>query len=1071
MRKFGLLDASAISTAALGLSMAFAAPAFAQTPTAGDDEGVTEAEAPENLGQNEVELESGQDVEAEDEGAIVITGSRIRRPNLESPVPITSVGPQELTQRGNVSLGDALNQLPALRSTFSQANSTRFIGTAGLNLLDLRGIGTARTLVVVNGRRHITGQPGTFNVDVNTIPVDLLERVDIVTGGSSAVYGSDAVAGVVNFVLKRDFEGIRIRGQGGISDKGDRGSYFTSLTAGKNFFDNRGNVAVALEYAKANALDFNDRPEFGTFSGRMSFFSVENTIGEPATGNGIPDTAFLTNVRSTSFSSGGLLSTVCPATPPANATPAQLAAFNARRAANCSGLLSPTTGAELGFGFVFQPDGTLVRNVCQKDLRVFNSSNCVGGLGSTFVGPGVLVPENERMTANLLANFEISPALRPFVEAKFVRVDTFNEFSGLFTFGNLIPTTFSINNPFLNPQARQQLVTSLAPGATTFSVNRDFLDFPPRGEIGRRDTYRIVAGVDGTFNDDWRYEVALNYGRLDTDNASTGNVNLARYNRAVVAVTNASGQIVCGVNADASTTNDDPACVPLNLFGQGNITPAARDYITQVSTREQRAEQYNAVAFVNGDLSQLFELPGGPVRFAIGGEYRKETAFSAFDEATRNGETFLNSGSIFDPPALVIKEAFGEIELPLLRDLPFAQELTLNAAARVSDYNTSVGTVYAYNFTGTYAPVRDFRFRAGYARSVRAPTLTDLFNTPSQTFASITDPCSSEVIQNNPNRVANCAAAGVPATLVDPASGKTIPFTNVSTATIAGANRGNPDLLEEKGTSITVGFVAQPRFIPGLSISVDYYDIKLKNVIQSVGAQTVINQCFDSTTGIDNPFCAAVFRNPDGTFRGQANRVIGGITYPIILPQPIPDSFFQQPFNFARLETSGVDMDINYRKRFGGNTTLNLRGIVSYIEKRNFFTNILDPNFADRAKSELGDPAWSGSLNTSLDFGVFDISHNLRYIGKQTIGTFETQNEFQGRAPLNPDAFPRVYYPRVFYHSFRVGLEPVEGFKFYMGVDNAFDRKPPFGLAGTGGGSGIFENIGRFFYAGVETKF
>lgn len=254
MKITGLLSTSALVCA----SLACASPAWAQdTGTTENEDPVTEAADPATLGQNEVELQSGQDVD-EDE-AIVVTGSRIRSPNLTSSVPITSVGIQDLTNTGDLSLGDALNELPALRSTFSQANSTRFIGTAGLNLLDLRGLGTARTLVLVNGRRHITAQPGNNNVDVNTIPTDLVERVDIVTGGNSAIYGSDAVAGVVNFVLKRDFEGVRVRGQGGISSKGDRGSYFVSLTGGQNFADDRGNVAVSLEYAKQRPLFFTDR--------------------------------------------------------------------------------------------------------------------------------------------------------------------------------------------------------------------------------------------------------------------------------------------------------------------------------------------------------------------------------------------------------------------------------------------------------------------------------------------------------------------------------------------------------------------------------------------------------------------------------------------------------------------------------------------------------------------------------------------------------------------------------------------------------------------------------------------
>jgi outer membrane receptor protein involved in Fe transport len=194
----------------------------------------------------------------------------------------------------------------------------------------------------------------------------------------------------------------------------------------------------------------------------------------------------------------------------------------------------------------------------------------------------------------------------------------------------------------------------------------------------------------------------------------------------------------------------------------------------------------------------------------------------------------------------------------------------------------------------------------------------------------------------------------------------------------------------------------------------------------------------------------------------------GGATVPLTRTGP---SFFSQPFNFARLETSGIDVEAAYRTRIGDNVTLNLRGIVSWVEKRNFFTDVTNPNFADRAKSELGDPEWSGNFNAGLDFGMFDVRYNLRWIGEQTVGLFEAQNSFQGRAPLNPDQFPFVYYNDVFYHDLRFGFEPQERFKFYVGVDNVLDRAPPFGIDATGAGGGIFENVGRFFYAGAEIKF
>lgn len=331
--------------------------------------------------------EEGADDEESSE-QIVVTGSRIARPNIQSAVPITSVDAEDLTDTGNLSLGDAVNQLPQLRSTFSQANSTRAIGTAGLNILDLRGLGTARSLVLVNGRRHVTATPGSYAVDVNTIPNALLERVDVVTGGNSAVYGSDAVSGVVNVVLKRDYDGIELRAQGGVSSRGDRGSRTISGLFGRNFADGRGNIAVSAEYARSSTLLFSDRPEqTGAFTGPPGFYTTDITLGEPPEGDGIPDTYFFNPGASFGIISlGGTLNPACPAPSATNA---------AQRAAVCTGALSPT-GGRLADAYVFLPDGTVVRDRPSLDLRSIGGSR-FGGLTASGVEGAMLLPGLERI--------------------------------------------------------------------------------------------------------------------------------------------------------------------------------------------------------------------------------------------------------------------------------------------------------------------------------------------------------------------------------------------------------------------------------------------------------------------------------------------------------------------------------------------------------------------------------------------------------------------------------------------------------------------------------------------------
>ncbi|MFN7397821.1 MAG: TonB-dependent receptor plug domain-containing protein, partial [Sandaracinobacter sp.] len=402
-------------------------------------------------------------VAAADDEYIVVTGSRIARANLDSAVPVTSLSVTELTRTGNISIGDQLSLLPAFRTTLSTQNSGRFIGTAGLNVLDLRGLGTARTLVLQNGRRHVTSQPGGSTVDTNTIPVDLIERVDVVTGGNSAIYGSDAVAGVVNFIMKRDFDGIRLRAQSGVSSRGDRSTQFISGTFGKNFAEGRGNVAVALEYSNQDALYFNQRDEFsGAFSGRNQFNATQNVLTEPSTGDGIPDNTFVRGVKNLGISTGGAFTSQC-----------QGVTDVGRRGVNCTGGRS-NTNQELGRVFVFTPTGELVADDRGTDMRPFGAGNSVGGagLGSTLREVGQLQPGGTRYSANLNARYEVSEAFEPFFEAKYTRVDALQE--GQPTFN--LTTTFRLDNPFLTPQARDLLTRSLAPGATTFTMQRFNVD-------------------------------------------------------------------------------------------------------------------------------------------------------------------------------------------------------------------------------------------------------------------------------------------------------------------------------------------------------------------------------------------------------------------------------------------------------------------------------------------------------------------------------------------------------------------------------------------------------------------
>ena len=1055
------LQSAALAAALIGLAGATSAQA--------------QAAAPADSAEECVDSNTNGVCDKDERNDIVVTGSHLTRPTLSSPVPLTSVTPGELSDGGDVSLGDALNDLPSLRSTFSSGNSTRFIGTAGLNILDLRGLGTSRTLVLVNGRRHITASPGDYLVDVNTIPIDLLERVDIVTGGNSAIYGSDAVAGVVNFILKRDFDGFALRGQGGVTSHKDRGNYFVSGTIGRNFADGRGNIAVSAEYAKSNPLYFRDRDDItGAFSGRCQFQQVDPTAGEPFGTDGIFDNAFVCGVRNAAISDGGTV-----------------------------GALDPSSSATRRY-LRFAPNGSLFVDTPTLSYAPVGSGNQLGGQGSTLRNTGIMAAGVERYDVNVLFHYDFSDAVRVYAEGKYVRVNANQEGQPSFFQGGLLGT-FRCNNAFLTPGALTTLQANsrcAVPSTGSFTTSRFNIDFGGRGELHKRDTYRIVAGVEGTFNDDWHYDLSVNYGRLNTKLRSLNNLKLfdlsgnfdgylLAYDAVLAPVgftgsnfaLNSLGQkVVCGVN---STTNTRPDCVPINTFGDGQASAAALAFVNTEGSRVERAEEFQASFSLAGDFSQLFELPGGPIGFAVGAEYREEIAHSQFDALTASGGTFLNAIQPFNPPKLTVKEAYGEIDLPLLKDMPFAKELTVRGAGRVSDYNTSTGTVWAWNIDAIYAPVEDIRFRVAYATSVRAPTQSDLFSPQSQNFAFIADPCDSANISAGPNRAANCLAAGVPTTYTaatQAACASTsftgtagvTPFANclARSSSTGFTSGGNPGLASERGKSLTFGMVLEPHWIPGLTFTVDYYRITVTNLIATLSAQTVINTCYDSPS-IVNPFCATINRNAASGLFVQPAVVSRGV-------------------NFAKQKTEGIDFDLSYRHTFGNGDKMSFRAIATRVMLLDNYVDPTLPNLPNRQLGELGDPLWAANASFNYDFGPVDFTYTARYIGKQTIGSYEAQHTYTGLCPStgltgfsgrtctggklaildpqNNDLTQEVNYPGVIYHNVRVNFSVDDNkFNFYVGIDNVMDKKPPFGLLGVAGGD-PYDTYGRFLYAGFKAN-
>jgi outer membrane receptor protein involved in Fe transport len=1057
---------------------------------------------------------SGADGQASESGEITVTGSRIRRPNLDSAVPITSIAGDVFFQRGTTNVGDTLNDLPQLRSTFSQQNPGSGIGIAGLNLLDLRGLGTSRTLVLVNGRRHVAADilNNAVSPDVNTIPNDLIERVDLITGAQSAVYGSDAVAGVVNFVLRESFDGAQIRGQAGVSDKGFGGNQYVSAMVGKNFADGRGNLTLHGEYSHQERIFGSDIPALRQNNG-LAVVDVDSA-NLPNGSDGFPDRVFIRDIRSASINRYGLVPITQLSTNPGCGT--GIGATN--------GAPGTTGGTAYNCTYVFTPEGRLTP---QTGARYGQGiiGGIAGGNGQTGREAQLLsvLPYQQRLNFNLLGHFEVSKAFVPFIEAKWNRVDTLGSNAG----PSFIQGTFSqldvrervrLDNPFLNAADRTTIANAIlasgcnpsltaacspttarttfggqgiggplsaadraaiAAGTYRFIDSRVLADSGIRDEKFRRDTYRIVGGVRGNFNDDWNYELSGNYGKFKEDTTTFGYLDRQRFLLSLDSGRNpANGQIQCRAQfdpgsaipfagSDARLASDIAACVPYNPFG-GADNSAAANYFSYNARHKASLSQLDIQGFVAGDLSQLFELPGGPIGFSIGGEYRKERARYTNDPFVESGATNAVIIGEFDPPAFQVKEAFGEVRIPLLKEMPFFHELTFTGAGRVSDYKGAVGTVYTYNFGGEWAPIRDIRFRANYGKSVRAPNVSETGFPAVPNFApSFADPCAQGNIANNPNRAGNCLA-DLGATLL-----AGLPNVSYSLNIISGSN---PNLDAETSKSLTLGVVLQPRVVPGLTLSVDYYDIKVNNVIVSLSAQTIANNCYDQPT-TSNVFCSLFtrFRGPGtGSFGEQPGQILG-------------NSLVSAGVNFAKRVRRGIDVNMTYRTEITSNVAFNTNLIYTHGLKSSNYENPALPDFENRLLGELGDAQDEFRLDSDLSVGAFSFGYRFRYIGPTVVGSYEDFYELPaactaaGCPPNNLDYADIRKYPKVFYNDLRFtwNLTDMGGFgrdfQFYVGVDNVLDKKPPLGSTGTGEagrtGSAVYDIRGRNMYAGVRARF
>ncbi|WP_396595441.1 TonB-dependent receptor plug domain-containing protein [Brevundimonas sp. R86498] len=749
---------------------------------------------------------------------IVVTGSRIRQPGFEASSPVTSVGAEEIALDQPFSVEELIKDLPVAIPAIGPGVNN---GSGGGATINLRGLGTNRTLVLVNGRRVVP-----FNlagvVDTNSIPVALIERVDLVTGGASAVYGADAVAGVVNFILKDDFEGVEFQSSWGISEFGDAERRRNDLTVGGNFADGRGNAFGSIGWTENGRLNQDQRPYGGVAIGAIN--------GLPQ-GSGTTVPAFF---RTTTVSGG---------TPLPSGT----------GVGQGSAEINPATGALVpanAGGFNFNPD-----NLYQTPL--------------------------DRYQLNAGATYEVNPMFEAYLDLMYVRSDVATDAASTGTFGNTFQVP--IGNPLIPEPMRQQLCAARAIAAadcvsgaagTTMVpllVNRRITELGPRFTVNENKTFQFTAGFRGDLSETWNYDVYMSRGETDQVTIRDNWGSLSKVRNALNTVSATS------CLAPGSTTAI-AGCVPLNVFGaEGSITQAMADYINLDSINLTSVDQEVYSGSVSGSLPEQFNSPfaADPISLAFGLEYRASRAQTRSDGPSQIQGEVLGTGAPFPDRQgrFELTEGYVEALIPLLSDLPFIQSLNLEAGYRYSEFETAgkVTDYGSYKIGGDWVPFDGLRFRTMFQRAVRAPNIGELFAPQVTGLGNLAaDPCQGALI--------NSAQANTPGTLSNLCVLTGVPTGNVGTVPVPSAGQiniltgGNPDLQPEEADTFTVGAVWQPSFINNLTLTLDYYDIQIDGAVSSQSSTDVLNGCYTTAFNPNFEFnaqCALIGRNPNnGTLNG-----------------------------------------------------------------------------------------------------------------------------------------------------------------------------------------------------------
>ncbi|WP_336969177.1 TonB-dependent receptor domain-containing protein [Sphingobium aromaticiconvertens] len=945
---------------------------------------------------------------------IVVTGSRLRSPTLTSPSPLQVIDQQSIKREAFINVLDAIQLNPTFGNPGnSRTSSNGSRSGTGSSQIGLRNAGPGLTLTLIDGRRMVSN-------DVGFIPTGFVDRIEVLTGGASAVYGSDALAGVVNFIFKKDYNGLQANVQAGLSERGDNGEYQADLTLGRNFADGRGNALFYVGWSKQELVSAANRDfSAGGFTSlgttqRRGTRDDNNLIA--AQNLFVPVPIYSQTTPAGLFTAGGRNFTV-----------------------GADGMARPPLASE-----------------------TFN--------GAPF---GALANPLQRLNSAARINYELNDNINLFAQGTYARTTTTAYLNplglvsggGLGVFGNggvyniesyitsQAGTTSKVRNAFVPDAIFNAATDTNRDGLRDISFSKRLSDYGGFTSRQERETYQVTVGAEGDLGSDWRYEAWYSYGVARANQNGSGVVNADRYAQALEAVRDINdfdrdgdvSEVIC-----ASAVARAAGCVPANIFGEGRLSSDAIAYTRGTVLRDSRQTLSDFSANINGPLFQLW--PAGPVQIAAGIEHRRETSSEIFDpiaNAGRNGYAQQTNTA----GAITIKEAYGELQVPLLANIPFFHNLTARGAARASKYSQLTRTFIGYNVGFEYAPVRDIRFRGVYARAIRAPGISELFRPAQVTIDTVADPCLGVTLTSADATSVNCRRDASVVANINANGGVFSLNTQDRGASVTTLTVPNPDLKEQYAITQTLGAVINPvsiNALRNLTVTGDYYKLKITGGFGANNVSTTANLCY--VQGFDQ-FCDQIIRRttPVGPYS------VGSI-----------DQFRGQLVNGTGVRiVEGLDFSMSYfttLDNVGINGRLSVSGSYSHLLRS--YTTPTAGAAKRNLKGELGTPSDPASGTISFDTKSFGFSVTGQYVSAAYL-----EEPFRANY-LMADGTPvdRKYFkiPHYFYTNVQLRVNAGEKYQMFFGIKNLTDTQPFVLYAGLPGNGYTYDPFGRRFYAGVR---